>query len=250
MFPTPLYVLTWISLLLSTLIFVTSIIDLGLWMNMSAGGVTVLYHLAVLVLSFRAPSVAPYDILASVPTAGCASLLVFAWLAAFAMTTLALVIGRDNFPGPPPLIPMAFPVHVSLGALTGVETVLVGVVARLSGVGVGDGETGVSMRARGALQRRIGMRPASAARRLLSVPQALEAQYQFPSSVLFRRITMTRAVPPSQSAVSIAPFIAPRHQARKLYRFLTRSSRGNCPTRARYALLLLLRSPTAHISAL
>ncbi|KAJ6589717.1 hypothetical protein B0H19DRAFT_241397 [Mycena capillaripes] len=163
MHPTPLYILTWTSLLFSLLIFVTSVVDLGLWMNMSAGGVTIIYHILVLILSARSQDVPAYDIYKSIPTAGCASILVFAWLVALAMTILALVIGRENFPGPPPLIQMAFPVHVALGVLTGVEMMLVILIARLSGF------PHVPTRAQTALQRRISMRPASAARRLLSV---------------------------------------------------------------------------------
>jgi len=161
--PTSLYIFTWTSLLLSILIFVASVVDLGLWMNMSAGAATAIYHVAVIVISARTPDVASYDIFTSVPTAGCASILVFAWIAAFAMTTLALVIGRVNFPGPPPLIQMAFPVHVALGALTGIELLLVIVIAKLSG------QPHVPTRAQSAFQQRISIRPSVAARRLLSV---------------------------------------------------------------------------------
>ncbi|KAJ7776325.1 hypothetical protein B0H16DRAFT_1005115 [Mycena metata] len=160
--PNALYLCTWTSLLLSLLILVTSIVDLGLWMNMSAAAATLVYHIAVLILSSRTPEVPSYHIFTSVPTAGCASILVFAWIAGLAMTVLALVIGRDEFPGPPPLIRMAFPVHVALAALTGVELLLMVVIARLSG-------PISSTRAQSALQRRLLLRPASAARRLLSV---------------------------------------------------------------------------------
>ncbi|KAF7349612.1 hypothetical protein MSAN_01686900 [Mycena sanguinolenta] len=161
--PTPLYIFTWTSLLFSVLIFVASILDLGLWMNMSAGAATIVYHVAVIVVSARTQGVPAYDILTSVPTAGCASLLVFAWLVGFAMTVLALVIGRINFPGPPPLIQMTFPVHVALGALTGVELLLMVVIARLSGF------PRAQTRAQAALQQRLSLRPSLAGRTLLGV---------------------------------------------------------------------------------
>ncbi|KAJ7104820.1 hypothetical protein C8R44DRAFT_807129 [Mycena epipterygia] len=137
-----------------------SILDLGLWMNMSAAVVTALYHIAVLVLSARTHDLPPYAILTSVPTAGCASVLVFAWLAAFALTLLAPVVGRDSFPGPPPLIDMAVPFEVALGVLTGVEMVLVVVIARLSAY-----PHPVALES----SRRIMLRPSSSTRRLLSV---------------------------------------------------------------------------------
>ncbi|KAJ7309438.1 hypothetical protein DFH08DRAFT_899337 [Mycena albidolilacea] len=161
--PTPLYIFTWTSLLLSVLIVVASVVDLGLWMNMSAGAASTLYHLAVIVVSARTQDVAPYDILTSVPTRGCASLLVFAWLVGFAMTILPLAIGRENFPGPPPLIEMAFPVHVALSALTGIELLLMIVIARLSGY------PHVPTRTQSALQQRLALRPSMAARSLLGV---------------------------------------------------------------------------------
>jgi len=161
--PSPLYVLTWTSLVLSVLVFVTSVIDLGLWMNMSAAGATTLYHIAVLVLSARTRDVPTHGIYTSIPTAGCASILVFAWFAAFAMTVLALVIGRDQFPGPPPLIEMAFPYHAAQVALTGLEMVLMGVITRLSGY------PHVASRPQSAFQQRIALRPSSSARRLLAV---------------------------------------------------------------------------------
>ncbi|KAJ7829614.1 hypothetical protein B0H13DRAFT_2435245, partial [Mycena leptocephala] len=94
----------------------------------------------------RSPDVSPGDVFTSISTADCAAILIFALLAAFAMTILALVVGRDEFPGPPPLIEMAFPIHVALVALTGLELVLVIVVI--------------------ALQRHIEMCPSMAARRL------------------------------------------------------------------------------------
>ncbi|KAJ6451782.1 hypothetical protein C8R45DRAFT_1041656 [Mycena sanguinolenta] len=154
--PTPLYIFTWTSLLFSVLIFVASIVDLGLWMNMSAGAATIIYHIAVIVVSARTSGIPAYDIITSVPTAGCASLLVFAWLAGFAMTILALAIGRQNFPGPPPLIDMAFPVHVTLSALTGLELLLMVVIARLSGF------PRTQTRAQSALQQRLSLRPSLA----------------------------------------------------------------------------------------
>ncbi|KAJ7110851.1 hypothetical protein C8R44DRAFT_883320 [Mycena epipterygia] len=45
---------------------------------------------------------------------------------------LAPAIGRDSFLGPPPLIDMAVPFEVALGVLTGVEMLVVVVIARLS----------------------------------------------------------------------------------------------------------------------
>ncbi|KAJ7164337.1 hypothetical protein C8R46DRAFT_311238 [Mycena filopes] len=161
--PTPLYLFTLTSLLISLLILVTSIVDLGLWMNMSAAGATLVYHIAVLVLSSRTPDVPPYEIFTSVPTAGCASILVFAWIAGLAMTVLALVIGRDSFPGPPPLIEMTFPVHVALAALTGVELLMMVAIARLSN------PAAAASRAQSALTRRLLLRPSSSARRLLNL---------------------------------------------------------------------------------
>ncbi|KAJ7110854.1 hypothetical protein C8R44DRAFT_985587 [Mycena epipterygia] len=103
-----------------------NILDLGLWMNISAAVVTALYRIAVLVLSARTRDLPPYAILTSVPTAGCASVLVFAWLAAFALTLLVPVAA------PPPLIDMAVPFEVALGVLTGVEMLVVVVITRLS----------------------------------------------------------------------------------------------------------------------
>ncbi|KAF8149296.1 hypothetical protein K438DRAFT_2086768 [Mycena galopus ATCC 62051] len=50
--PTPLYVFTWTSLLFSVLILVASILDLGLWMNMSAAAASIVYHVAVISLLF------------------------------------------------------------------------------------------------------------------------------------------------------------------------------------------------------
>ncbi|KAF8149300.1 hypothetical protein K438DRAFT_1866519 [Mycena galopus ATCC 62051] len=161
--PTPLYVFTWTSLLFSVLILVASIVDLGLWMNMSAAAASIVYHVAVITVSARTQGVPAYDILTSVPTAGCASLLVFAWFVAFVMTILALVIGRPNFPGPPPLIVMAFPVHVTLGVLTGVQLMLMIVIARLSGYPRAHAPT----RAQSTLQQRISIRPSLAGRSLL-----------------------------------------------------------------------------------
>ncbi|KAJ7246876.1 hypothetical protein B0H12DRAFT_749755 [Mycena haematopus] len=161
--PTPLYILTWTSLIFAVLICVAGIVDLGLWMNLSAGAATIVYHVAVIVVSARTPGVPAHDIITSVPTAGCASLLVFAWVVGFAMTILALVIGRANLAGPPPLIEMTFPVHVTLGALTGVELLLMIVIARLSGY------PRVQTRAQSALQQRISIRPSLAGRSLLGV---------------------------------------------------------------------------------
>jgi hypothetical protein len=165
--PTPLYIFTWTSLVFSVLIFVGSVLDLGLWMNMSAAVATTIYHIGVLVLSSRSPDVPPGDIFTSISTAGCAAILIFAWLAAFAMTILALVVGRDEFPGPPPLIEMAFPIHVALGALTGLELVLVIIIARLSGFSAAF--LAAPAGGKSALQRRIEMRPSTSARRLLGV---------------------------------------------------------------------------------
>ncbi|KAJ7110844.1 hypothetical protein C8R44DRAFT_799652 [Mycena epipterygia] len=136
-----------------------SILDLGLWMNVSAAVVTALYHIAVLVLSARTHDLPPYAILTSVPTTGCA-VLVFAWLAAFALTLLAPAIGRDSFPGPPPLIDMAVPFEVALGVLTGVEMLVVVVIARLSAY-----PHPVAPES----SRRIALRPSLSTRRLLSV---------------------------------------------------------------------------------
>ncbi|KAJ7481332.1 hypothetical protein B0H11DRAFT_1224943 [Mycena galericulata] len=130
--PTPLYILTWTSLVFSVFILVTSVLDLGLWMNMSAAVATIVYHIAVLVLSVRAHDVGRFTIFTSMPTANCASILVFAWIAGTGMTVLALVIGRDEFPGPPPLVELPFPVH-------------------------------------SAFQRRISLRPSSSSRHLLAV---------------------------------------------------------------------------------
>jgi hypothetical protein len=79
------------------------------------------------------------------------------------MTILPLAIGRENFPGPPPLIEMAFPVHVTLSALTGVELLLMIVIARLSDY------PHVPTRAQSALQQRLALRPSMAARSLLGV---------------------------------------------------------------------------------
>jgi hypothetical protein len=76
---------------------------------------------------------------------------------AFAMTILPLAIGRENFPGPPPLIEMAFPVHIALSALTGVELIVV------------SGYPHVPTRAQSALQQRLALRPSMAARSLLGV---------------------------------------------------------------------------------
>ncbi|KAJ6580395.1 hypothetical protein DFH09DRAFT_294463 [Mycena vulgaris] len=161
--PSLLYILTWTSLVFSLLVFVMSILDLSLWMNTSAAVATTLYHIAVLVLSARSPDVPARAVFTSITTAGCASILVFAWFVASAMTVLALVIDRDLFPGPPPLIPMAFPFHVAQVALTGAELLLIAVIARLSGY------PHVPSRAQSAFQRRITLRPSSSARRLLSV---------------------------------------------------------------------------------
>jgi len=163
MHPAPLYILTHISLFFSLAIFVTSVLDLGLWMNMSAAGATAIYHVAILVLSARTRDVGRFAIFTSISTAGCASILVFAWLAGFAVTILALVIGRDQFPGPPPLVEMPFPVHIAQGALTGVEMFMMVAIAKLSGY------PHVPMRAQSAFQRRISLRPSSSTRRLLSV---------------------------------------------------------------------------------
>ncbi|KAJ7146927.1 hypothetical protein C8R44DRAFT_20488 [Mycena epipterygia] len=158
--PTSLYLLTWTSLLFSVAIFVMSVLDLGLWMNMSAAAASALYHIAVLVISARTRDVSPRAIFTSIPTAGCAAVLIFAWLAAFAMTILAFVVGRDEFPGPPPLIAMAFPFHVAQGVLTGVETFVMLAIARLSGY------PHAPSHARSAFQRRIALRPLSSARLL------------------------------------------------------------------------------------
>ncbi|KAJ7779332.1 hypothetical protein DFH07DRAFT_765622 [Mycena maculata] len=165
--PTPLYLLTWTSLLFSLLIFITGVLDLGLWMNMSAAGATILYHLAVLIISARTRDLKPLAIFTSIPTAGCASILVFGWLAALAMTILVLVIGRDGFPGPPPLVSMPFPVHVAQATLTGVETAMMVIIAKLSGyphVTIRHDPT----RAQFALQQRISLHPSST-RRLLAI---------------------------------------------------------------------------------
>ncbi|KAJ7691539.1 hypothetical protein B0H17DRAFT_1200959 [Mycena rosella] len=161
--PAPLYILTWTSVLFSVFIFVMSVLDLGLWMNMSAAVSSTLYHIAVLVLSARSPEVPRYGIFTSMATAGCASILVFAWFAALAMTILALAIGRENFPGPPPLVPMAFPVHVALIALTAAQLFIIIGITRLSGY------PHILPRAQSAFQRRIALRPLSSHRRFLNV---------------------------------------------------------------------------------
>nr|GAT44608.1 predicted protein [Mycena chlorophos] len=122
----PLYLLTWLSISLSGVIFVSGILDLGLWMALSASLVTLLYHAAVLFLSARTPDLAPGTLITNFSTAGCAAILVFAWIAGFAMTLLALLVGRENFPGPPPLIQMTFPVHFMLVVLSGVELAVMG----------------------------------------------------------------------------------------------------------------------------
>ncbi|KAJ7055775.1 hypothetical protein C8F01DRAFT_1157659 [Mycena amicta] len=160
--PSPLYLLTWSSLALSGIVFVSGILDLGLWMALSAALVTILYHTAVLIISSRSPELPRAHILTSVSTAGCAAILVFAWIAGFSMTVLALIVGRDNFPGPAPLITMAFPVHVMLCVLTGVELVVMVVVARLSGHMLSWLRPPSSV-----FQRRLSIRPANT-RRLLS----------------------------------------------------------------------------------
>ncbi|KAJ7099288.1 hypothetical protein B0H15DRAFT_542029 [Mycena belliarum] len=140
-----------------------SVLDLGLWMNMSAAVATTLYHIAVLSLSARAPDVPPRAIFTSITTAGCASLLVFAWFAALAMTILVLVIGRDAFPGPPPLVEMNFPFHATLVGLTGAELLVMVAITRLSGY------PHAPSRAQAAFQRRIALRPLRSTRRPLSV---------------------------------------------------------------------------------
>ncbi|KAJ7624393.1 hypothetical protein FB45DRAFT_869329 [Roridomyces roridus] len=130
--PTPLYLLTWASLLLCLFIFVTGLLDLGLWLNISASLATTFYHITVLFISLRSPEVRRHAIFTSIPTAGCASILVFSWLVGFAMTILVIVLGRDSFPGPKPLVSLPFPLHVVQGTLTGVEMVVMIAVARLS----------------------------------------------------------------------------------------------------------------------
>ncbi|KAF7319218.1 hypothetical protein HMN09_00259100 [Mycena chlorophos] len=173
----PLYLLTWLSISLSGVIFVSGILDLGLWMALSASLVTLLYHAAVLFLSARTPDLAPGTLITNFSTAGCAAILVFAWIAGFAMTLLALLVGRENFPGPPPLIQMTFPVHFMLVVLSGIELAVMGFVARLSGHTLqllfrdstgGHGSTdrtGRSMFGRSFMMRPLGQ----SARRVLSV---------------------------------------------------------------------------------
>ncbi|KAJ6622092.1 hypothetical protein B0H10DRAFT_931898 [Mycena sp. CBHHK59/15] len=157
--PTRLFILTWTSLVLSALIFIMSILDLALWMNTSAAAVTVIYHICVIVLSARANDVTKFSIFTSIPSAGCASILVLAWIAAFAMTILAMVLGRDMFPGPVPLIPEAFrSFHIAQIVLTGVETLLMVAVAKLSGY------PHTPSRARSALEVRIALGPLSSSR--------------------------------------------------------------------------------------
>jgi hypothetical protein len=112
--------------------------------------------------SLRRRADVAYDILTSVPSLGCASLPVVAWLVEFA-AFLARAIGQENFPRPPPLIEMAIPVHIALSALTGVELLLMIVIARLSGY------LHVPTRAQSALQQRLALRRSMAARSLLGV---------------------------------------------------------------------------------
>ncbi|KAJ7309434.1 hypothetical protein DFH08DRAFT_974689 [Mycena albidolilacea] len=58
----------------------------------------------------------PQDVFTS-PTLGSASLPVVAWLVVFVMASLALAIGREDFPGPLPLIEMALLLMIVISAL-------------------------------------------------------------------------------------------------------------------------------------
>lgn len=87
-----LFVLTLCSALTAIAIFALALVDTGLWMNISTSIVTIIYHITVVSISTNPKGV--YVIHTSIASAGCASLLVIAWLATFIITVLLATIAN------------------------------------------------------------------------------------------------------------------------------------------------------------
>ncbi|KAF8631554.1 hypothetical protein AX15_002308 [Amanita polypyramis BW_CC] len=96
--PLPLFILMFISFTLAWILLVLSMLDLGylsMWMNPVMSLLTIIYHLAVLLLSRTKRTVKDPTYFSTVVV--CAYLFGIVWFVAFILTNIAIVVRDDRF---------------------------------------------------------------------------------------------------------------------------------------------------------